>query len=66
MADISKDAQKESYLRREALKREKNNLEEKLSFGWILSDEEESSLRKELGRVDEELKRQESLSRQVL
>ena len=66
MTDISKNAQRESYLRREKLKRKKHDLEDRLSFGWILSDEEKLSLQKELGRVDEELKRQESLSRQVL
>ena len=66
MTDISKNAQRESYLRREKLKRKKANLEDKLSFSWILSDKEEINLRRELGRVDEQIRRQEALSRQVL
>ncbi len=66
MTDISKNAQRESYLRREKLKRKKHDLEDKLSFSWILSDKEEINLRRELGRVDEQIRRQEALSRQVL
>ena len=66
MTNPKKSVHQELYLKKEKLKREKANLEDKLSFSWILSDKEEINLRRELGRVDEKIRRQEALSRQVL
>ena len=48
------------------MKREKRDIEERLSFDWIMSDEEKISLRRELGTLERSIERQEEMNRQIL
>ena len=63
---MSLDIQGKCYLRLENMKREKRDIEERLSFDWIMSDEEKISLRRELGTLERSIERQEEMNRQIL
>ena len=66
MSKVSVNVQNSCYLRLEKLKKEKRNIEEELSFAWLMSDEEEISLRRELGTLKRSIARQERMNRQIL